>query len=393
MELEEFDIEFLSQKMAENPQSPLFARLADLYLVKEQSTEAMKLLEDGIQHFPNYYAGYLILGKAHLAFKEYSRAQKAFTKAIELSPFNQTALKLLSVIPNEPDESTRTTDDNYFTPTESETASSVPEALTVETEQEPTSQPILDEPAAEETKAIQNAGDATAQAVEEPMGQLTEQFPPYNEYLAQHQSKIGTNKPIRLDDYLGNELNEAKASPPEEMSTDEFNNVAVQEPKPEESPLIDQDIPTKPESVAAEEETTISSDQNVSKKAVEMDPVLEPDSTPSEIIDEKDVAKDSKREPTDLDALTEKLQQAEKIVPKENYLPKTPIPEETPDDQAYETDAVSPTLAEIYASQGEFRAAIQAYEILIFSKPEKGADFQKRILELQQKQMEKDGLL
>ena len=41
MEFEEFDIEFLAQKMAENPQSPLFARLADLYIGKEQVVEAI----------------------------------------------------------------------------------------------------------------------------------------------------------------------------------------------------------------------------------------------------------------------------------------------------------------------------------------------------------------
>ena len=95
----------------------------------------------------------------------------------------------------------------------------------------------------------------------------------------------------------------------------------------------------------------------------------------------------------DIDSLAEKLQSAEKIVPQENYQPQNPVPKETQDDQAYETDAVTPTLAEIYASQGEYRAAIQAYEILMFSVPAKGADYQARIRQLQQMQMEKDGLI
>ncbi len=98
-------------------------------------------------------------------------------------------------------------------------------------------------------------------------------------------------------------------------------------------------------------------------------------------------------ETTDIGSLAEKLQGAERIVPKEDYTPKTPAPKETTDDQAYETDAVTPTLAEIYASQGEYRAAIQAYEILMFSQPAKGGEFQARIRELQKLQMEKDGLL
>jgi hypothetical protein len=96
---------------------------------------------------------------------------------------------------------------------------------------------------------------------------------------------------------------------------------------------------------------------------------------------------------TDIDSLAEKLQSAEKIVPQENYQPLHPVPEEATEDQAYETDAVTPTLAEIYASQGEYRAAIQAYEILMFSQPAKGGEYQQRIRELQQKQMEKDGFV
>ena len=54
---------------------------------------------------------------------------------------------------------------------------------------------------------------------------------------------------------------------------------------------------------------------------------------------------------------------------------------------------VTPTLAEIYASQGEYGAAIQAYEILMFSHPGKTAEYQQRIRELQKKQLEKEGLL
>ncbi|MBI2428426.1 MAG: hypothetical protein HYV29_06455 [Ignavibacteriales bacterium] len=91
-----------------------------------------------------------------------------------------------------------------------------------------------------------------------------------------------------------------------------------------------------------------------------------------------------------IDELAEKLQNAERIVPSENYQAPTPASEES---QQYESDMVTPTLAEIYASQGEYNAAIQAYEILMFSQPAKAPEFQKRIQELQRNQMEKDGLI
>ncbi|MDD8017253.1 MAG: tetratricopeptide repeat protein, partial [Bacteroidota bacterium] len=100
MDITEFDIEFLSLKLSENPLSPLFARLADIYLEKNQTVEALKLCEEGTKIFPQYYAGYFILGKAHLALKEYSKARAAFNRVKELSPFNPAVSKMIASIPD-----------------------------------------------------------------------------------------------------------------------------------------------------------------------------------------------------------------------------------------------------------------------------------------------------
>lgn len=307
MELDEFDIEFLSLKMSENPQSPLFARLADLYLRKEQSDEAIKLLEEGIKLFPDYYAGYLVLGKVHLAFKEFSKAHSAFEKALDLSPFNQTAAKLLQSVPNRSDESTRTTDENYFTPAPSPAKDSA-----VEPTQDTPQQVQFESPNADEIGFSQHSQESSGSTYDQSAAQSygTQQtsgsFPTYDDYFAQNQSRISSDSPMKLDDYLN--------------------------------------------------------DSQIEQS-------------------------------TDIDSLAEKLQHAEKIIPQENYQPKNPAPQEPQNEQAYETDAVTPTLAEIYASQGELRAAIQAYEILMFSQPAKAGEFQQRIRELQQLQMEKDGLI
>ena len=96
MDLSEFDIDFLSQRLSDNPQSPLFARLADLYLLKNQSSEALKLCEAGVQSYPSYATGYVVLGKCYLALNENSKAKLAFTQALHLSPFNQVARRFLS---------------------------------------------------------------------------------------------------------------------------------------------------------------------------------------------------------------------------------------------------------------------------------------------------------
>lgn len=419
MQLEEFDIEFLALKMSENPQSMLFARLADLYLVKEQNAEAMKLLEEGIPLFPNYYAAYIVLGKAHLAFKEYSQAHNAFSKALELSPFNQTAAQLLTTVPNKPDESTRTTDASYFAPSSSTTAAASPQTenftYSPVAEAEPlpvaveayteTAQPAFEMPAVEEPVYSQSIAETLTPVAVEPVMEQTyaapiqseyqpsdESFPSYDEYFAQNQHRINTESPIRLDDYLNGDIPAMKTAAPviEEMPQHEFVNDAYVETDSfaaESSSAVKvPDISSEPISEFTQTRDTethydpepVFSSPEQAKLFAEMTGMDLPETSSSS---------------TDLDSLTEKLQSAEKIVPEENYQPKTPVPQEPSDDQAYETDAVTPTLAEIYASQGEYRAAIQAYEILMFSQPAKGGEFQQRIRELQQLQMEKDGLI
>ena len=54
MDTTEFDIEFLTQKLSDNPQSPLFARLADLIIPNE---EMMSLFETVIL---SWFAGDII---------------------------------------------------------------------------------------------------------------------------------------------------------------------------------------------------------------------------------------------------------------------------------------------------------------------------------------------
>ena len=403
MEFEEFDIEFLALKMAENPRSMLFARLADLYIGKEQPAEAMPLLEEGIKNFPEYYAGYIVLGKAHLAFKEYSRAQSAFEKALELSPFNQTAAKLLIAVPNKPDESTRTTDENYFAPPV-QAQDAEPQQVFAEPVQEGTSigtdasdlsagyenEPsLLEQLQAEEDARLRAEAESGLQSsayqetvtdpftytAEPEIHQVpSEPFPSYDEYFAQNQSRINIQDPISLDEHLNTEQN---MNPPfiEERSV---------------VPSIDDD----PFTIPAATHTVASVEQHEEPEPVFANPEQEALFAQMNAINEE-IAEEETASPAslDIDSLAEKLQSAEKIVPQVNYQPQNPVPKETQDDQAYETDAVTPTLAEIYASQGEYRAAIQAYEILMFSVPAKGADYQARIRQLQQMQMEKDGLI
>ena len=374
MDTTEFDIEFLTQKLSDNPQSPLFARLADLYIAKEQITEALQLCEDGVKTHPQYYAGYVVLGKTHLALKEYSKARSAFERAQDLLPFNHAITKLVASVPDKPDESTRTTDENYFAPSpdqqqpveETETALQVQEQ--VENVQQ-SAVPQFESPTAEEmgftqsVEEIDSAVTSEQQIASPPMGKTV---PTFDEYFAQNQSQVSAGTVSTLDEYLG-----GTAPSPIQQSEDVTGTPApvIKEPSslPEES--------VTPQ--AHEEPEVVFSSPEQAQLFAEMrgEQTAEESSTGSS---------------SDIGDLAEKLRNAERIVPEENYQPQSMSNEET---QSYESEMVTPTLAEIYASQGEYNAAIQAYEILIFSQPAKAPEFQKRIQELQQKQMEKDGLI
>lgn len=375
MDLAEFDIEFLAQKLSENPQSPLFARLADIYLGKEQTVEALQLCDEGVKIFPRYYAGHLVLGKIHLALKEYSKARTAFEQALILSPFNASIVSLISSIPNEPDASTRTTDENYFTPPAEGAAEQVQSEHAIETQ---AAEPHFESPTAEEMGFTQSVTEIDAAIAAEPQVAVPvsgKTFPTFDEYFAQNQSQGTAGSVSTLDEYLSGSV-VAPVVQEENISEDaatpesQNENVAVE---PEAEPLPQEEV-TPPEHQEPEPVFTSPEQAQLFAEMTGEQPAMEEPSESSANIDE----------------LAEKLQNVERIVPQENYQPQSQPEEET---QSYETNMVTPTLAEIYASQGEFNAAIQAYEILMFSQPAKAAEFQARIRELQQKQMEKDGLI
>ena len=413
----EFDIEFLSQKLADNPSSVLFARLADLYLLKNQASEAKKLCEEGIKNFPRYYAGYLVLGKTHLALKEYSKARSAFAKAQERSPFNRTITSLIQSIPEGPDESEQMTDENYFSDTTASPESSAsPEqeipAGAGEQEGTPVNASLFDSLTQEEMDYVQQTGDVPEQPQQNVADTASGDAPiaSFDEYYAQNQQKIDKETTTPLDDYLNTPSANEPQSTPDEPTVAQHEPAgepvaAPEEPAPQQSPPAVYDIseptpiqeePTSQQSAPVAQETAAESAQE--------EPSVQNEEEPEQVFSSPEQAElyaqmqqpEQSTEPEkNFDALTEKLQNPEKIVPQETTAPQEQeqVQEEQESSTGYGADMVTPTLAEIYASQGEYKAAIQAYEILIFSQPEKGAEYQKRVQELQQLQMKKDGLV
>ena len=67
-------VEQLVARMRYNPQSPLFARLAEEYLHSHRVDEALQLCEKGLQHFPHYTTAHVV---AALCFAERGELQYA----------------------------------------------------------------------------------------------------------------------------------------------------------------------------------------------------------------------------------------------------------------------------------------------------------------------------
>ncbi len=72
----------LEDKIKENPQSLLFARLADIYLDQDQVDAAIQLCRQGLKANPTYITGHYVLAKAYLKNNEHEKAESALKKVL-----------------------------------------------------------------------------------------------------------------------------------------------------------------------------------------------------------------------------------------------------------------------------------------------------------------------
>jgi hypothetical protein len=91
-------LEFLETRLRDNPKSLLFARLADLYLIRGNPDDALVLCTEGVRHHPYYTTGYFLLAKTHVLRKEYDKAEAALKKVLSHDQQYLSAQKLLGDI-------------------------------------------------------------------------------------------------------------------------------------------------------------------------------------------------------------------------------------------------------------------------------------------------------
>lgn len=90
-------IQKLEDKIRTHPLTPEFVKLANYYLVNGNVSEAIELLQAGLNFYPNYVTAKLLLGKAYLANRYFFDAKKIFEELLSNNPEMGIARKYLDI--------------------------------------------------------------------------------------------------------------------------------------------------------------------------------------------------------------------------------------------------------------------------------------------------------
>ncbi len=381
--------------------SPLFARLASIYLDAGRANDALRLCDKGIAQHPFYTTGHLVKGKALLALQMRAEARREFEFVLDMLPGNEWVRKLLESIPSPPEESLVA-------------EAPVKEAPTPE----PHPEPVIARPAPKKPETTDPFGgimgftpSATPEAQEE-------EAPPPAPPEPQVFQGFGvpaetTDDPFGLTGFTAPDAPPAEAPAAPEMTPEPELGAA---PEPEtttasgfdlpaaETPVFG-GIPTPEPPPAVEEPPQVESMEGAElfmgpgegttaaptgegtfeQFAERMRLQLDGENTMSFEEYFGGTAEPSAAPPAvnSIEEIAEKLQTAKKITPVINLAEKSAAPA-SEQDTAASMGFVTPTLAEIYAKQGWYDDAIKAYRTLAVNKPAERERFEKRIAELEE---------
>ena len=86
----------LEKILRRDPDSPRFARLADLYLKRGRIERALELCQKGCASFPDYATGFIVLSKCYEKRGALEEAREAMGQALRLDPENPGGYKRLA---------------------------------------------------------------------------------------------------------------------------------------------------------------------------------------------------------------------------------------------------------------------------------------------------------
>ena len=80
------DLAPLERKLAAQPASPLFARLAAGFIANNRPAQALKTCLQGMRNYPDYPTGLLMIAKAQVMLRQYSDARETLHELLRLLP-------------------------------------------------------------------------------------------------------------------------------------------------------------------------------------------------------------------------------------------------------------------------------------------------------------------
>ena len=325
------EIGYLENRLADNPDSTLFARLAEAYIGLGRTDEALELCRRGLERHPQYATGHMVYAKALWKKGELEEAEKSATRALELEPHSLWALKLRGDILRAMGW-IRNAEMNYrqileFDPLEERARAAVEDLRGLEEE-------IVTPSVGEEEEV------AGVTAAEELVGEMEE---PVAEETAEEAAETVEDLDKVLDDIFETE-EEVPSSPDlaleeETVAGEEvvspFEEAELEEAAPEAEAVVAE------EAAAAEEELKEIFGEETAEAAVEEEREIE---QPAEAAAAEEEEKEEER------------REAPELEEAEGRTPRPSI--------------VTPTLGEIYAAQGQYAKAIGVFEVLREKEPD-----------------------
>lgn len=92
------ELEALFERYVSNPDSHVFAPLADGCRKAGMLQAALEICEKGLERNPGYVSGYVVQGKCHYDLRDAEAAEESFQKVLTLDGRNLVALKYLGMI-------------------------------------------------------------------------------------------------------------------------------------------------------------------------------------------------------------------------------------------------------------------------------------------------------
>jgi tetratricopeptide (TPR) repeat protein len=441
-------IKSLEERLAHEPLSPLFARLAAYYLGSGRAKDALRMCDDGLAHYPFYSTAHLIKGNALVKLGMMAEAKHEYEVVRELVPTSETATRLWSgidlgipsEIPHVPaiEETAEIAEPPSpplveALPAVEESIASEPAAPAIEEipHEEITApeesvavveEPHVQEPSAEEPQPIEQP--ETPVTTEDAFGLPVE--PSVTEELPQAATDFGfgttieptpqaveetpfgetpVQEPQAAADFSAGQVPEASPEPTapevsepatetpaaEQQAPDWFEAFSQLQQSTEEAQPAPQPTPAEEENPFAafgsEQPTPAADAGSYEDFTARMRMELfgtENTMTLEEYLSASPAAESGATGPDQIGELTEKLKSSQRITPPVINFAEKSNRTSSDVDATSESGFVTPTLAEIYVKQGWYDDAIKAYRTLAANKPEESQKYGQRIAEIEE---------